>query len=57
MKWASFRWKLFSVFLMGAGIGWVVYLLASTVGEVSRFVPDSIGWLMVSTFLVALSIA
>ena len=56
MKWASFRWKLFSVFLMGAGIGWVVYLLASTVGEVSRFVPDSIGWLMVSTFLVALSI-
>jgi hypothetical protein len=57
MKRTALRWKLVSIFLMAAGIGWVAYLLASTVDELSRFVPDSIGWLMVATFLVALSIA
>jgi len=56
MKPASFPWKLLSVSLMGAGIGWVIYLLLSTVDDFSRFVPDSTGWLMVATFLVALSI-
>lgn len=56
MKPASLPWKLLSVALMGAGIGWVVYLLFSTVDDPSRFVPDSTGWLMVATFLVALSI-
>jgi hypothetical protein len=56
MKRKALRWKLFSIFLMAAGIGWVVYLLASTVDELSRFAPDSIGWLMSASFLVALSI-
>jgi hypothetical protein len=56
MKTASIVWKLFSVSLMGAGIGWVVYLLVLTVDDPSRFAPDSAGWLIVATLLVAVSI-
>jgi hypothetical protein len=56
MKPVSFPWKLLSVSLMGAGIGWVVYLLVSTVDDPSRFAPDSAGWLAVATLLVAVSI-
>jgi hypothetical protein len=56
MKPASFAWKLLSVSLMGAGIGWVVYLLVSTVDDPSRFAPDSAAWLVVATLFVAVSI-
>jgi hypothetical protein len=56
MKPASLPWKLLSVALMGIGVGWVVYLLFTTVEDPSRFIPDSIGWLMAATCLVALSI-
>jgi hypothetical protein len=56
MKPASLPWKLFSGVLMSAGIGWMVYILCSTLEEPSRFIPDSPGWLMVATLFVALSI-
>jgi hypothetical protein len=56
MKLSFSPWKLLSVSLMAAGIGWVVYLLVTTVDDPSRFAPDSAGWLLVATLLVAVSI-
>jgi hypothetical protein len=56
MKPGSSTWKLLSALLMATGIGWVIYLFLSTVDDLSRFLPDSIGWLVAATFLVALSI-
>jgi hypothetical protein len=55
MKSATFSWKLLSAALMAAGTGWVIYLIASTIEDPRRFVPDSGGWLMAATLLVALS--
>ncbi len=56
MKPTTFSWKLLSAGLMAAGIGWVIYLIASTLEDPKRFIPDSGGWLVVATLLVALSI-
>lgn len=56
VKLKTFSWSLLSVVLMGAGIGWVVYLLAATLDDPLRFVPDSKGWLLAATLLVALSL-
>lgn len=55
MKSASFPWKLLSGVVMVAGIGWVIYLIASTIEDPRRFVPDSGGWLVAATLLVTLS--
>jgi glycosyltransferase 2 family protein len=55
MKSASFPWEFLSVALMAAGIGWVAYLLAATLDDPRRFVPDSGGWLVAATLLVTLS--
>jgi hypothetical protein len=54
MKPATFSWKLLSLSLMAAGSGWVIYLIASSLETPWRFVPDSGGWLVVATLLVAL---
>ena len=56
MKQVFSPWRLLSVSLMAAGIGWIIYLLVTTMEDRSRFAPDSAGWLVVATLLVAVSI-
>lgn len=43
--------------LMMAGLAWVGYLLITTVEDPTRFIPDSMMWLVAATGLVALSMA
>lgn len=50
-------WRHLSVLLVASGIGWVGYLLVTSFQDSSQLLPDSIGWLSVSTILVALSLA
>ncbi len=42
---------------MVAGLGWVGYLLVTTMDDPKQFIPDSMAWLIVATGLVALSLA
>lgn len=47
--------RLVSTGIMVAGLGWVAYLLGTTLDHPSRFIPDSSGWLTMATFLLAAS--
>ena len=57
MKTGFSPWRLYSGLLMVAGLSWVGYLLATTIDNPARFMPDSFGWLVIATVLVAISLA
>lgn len=57
MKVNRSAWQWLSGILMVAGLGWVGYLLVTTIDDPRKFIPDSIAWLIIATFLVALSLA
>jgi len=57
MKASRLPWRWVSNILIVAGLGWVGYLLVTTVDDPKQFIPDSIAWLIVATGLVALSLA
>jgi len=57
MKINRAAWQWLSRILMVAGLGWVGYLLVTTIDDPRKFIPDSIAWLIIATVLVALSLA
>lgn len=42
---------------MTAGLAWVGYLLITTIDDPAQFMPDNVGWLIVATVLIAISLA
>lgn len=57
MKASQSTWRWMSGILMVAGLGWVGYLLVTTIDDPKQFIPDSVAWMIVATGLVALSLS
>lgn len=48
--------RVLSWTLMAAGLGWVVYLLVTTVDDPARYFPENLSWFLLATVTMVLSI-